>query len=194
MKQTAEADKRRFDPAEWIDAYGDMLFRYALVRLRDQGLAEDVVQETFLSALASRQNFAGRSTERTWLVGILKHKIVDILRKRSRERPVDDFEALQDMGKEDFDETGRWRVKPASWTTDSSTLYQQKEFWEVLEACLSDLPERLAAAFSLRELEEMETKELCKVLHISPTNLWVMLHRARHRLRGCLEENWFDRT
>lgn len=194
MKQTAEAEKRRFDPAEWIDAYGDMLFRYALVRLRDQGLAEDVVQETFLSALAGRKNFAGRSSERTWLVGILKHKIVDILRKRSRERQVDDIESLQNMGDEDFDETGRWRVKPASWTTDSSALYQQKEFWEILEACLSDLPERLASAFSLKELEEMETKELCKVLHISPTNLWVMLHRARHRLRGCLEANWFDRT
>lgn len=193
MNQTAEAEKKKMDPTRWVDAYGDMLFRYALVRLRDRELAEDVVQETFLSALKSRHSFAGRSSERTWLVGILKHKIIDTLRKRSRERPVEKSTTLDILIDEDFNHQGRWKSGPAPWTTDSAILYEQKAFWKVLEACLSDLPERLAEAFSLKELQEMESEELCKVLGITPTNLWVMLHRARHRLRGCLETNWFDR-
>jgi RNA polymerase sigma-70 factor (ECF subfamily) len=191
-RQNRAADPKRSDPVDWVDRYGDLLFRYALVRLRDPALAEDAVQETFLSALKGRESFAGRSTERTWLVGILKHKIVDTIRKRSREQQVDDPETLNKMIDEDFDHNGRWRLRPASWTADAGALFEQKEFWQIFQQCLTGLPTRLAQVFSLRELNELTSKELCKVLDISPTNLWVILHRARHRLRQCIEANWFE--
>lgn len=166
------------DPATWVDLYGDFLFCYALVRLRDPGLAEDAVQETLLAALQSRKNFGNRSKERTWLVGILKHKIIDYFRKASREESVPDEELLRDFGEDDFKQDGRWKIGPAQWNMDSSTILEQNEFWEILRQCLNELPSRLANAFMLKEMEELSSEEVCKVCHISPTNLWVMLHRG----------------
>ena len=178
-------------PEHWVDQYGNDLFRYALLRLRDSQLAEDVVQETFLAALRARKNFSGRSSEKTWLFGILKHKIVDHIRKASRERPTEDPEIPEDAVKYLFDDKGKWRVMPTEWDADPSTILEQKEFQDVLEKCLSDLPSRLSDAFSLREMDGLTSKEVCKVLGVSATNLWVMLYRARMRLRHCLEMNWF---
>jgi len=190
---------QRTDPEHWVDQHGDYLFRYALLRLRDPELAEDVVQEIFLAALQAREKFSGRSSERTWLVGILKHKIVDHIRKASRERPFSDIESSADAAdtlhpmEKLFDEKGKWKVAPIEWT-GPNTVLERKEFWEVFERCLSDLPARLCDAFSLREMDGLSTEEVCNVLHVSATNFWVMLHRARMRLRRCLEINWFGLT
>ena len=180
-------------PDHWVDRYGDDLFRYALFRLRDATLAEDVVQETFLAALRARKSFSGRSSERTWLFGILKHKIVDHIRKASRERSVEDPEAPEDVHKNLFNERGQWKVMPTQWVADPSTILEQKEFQDILEKCLENLPARLSDAFSLREMDGLTSKEVCKVLGISATNLWVMLYRARMRLRRCLEMSWFGK-
>ena len=180
-------------PEQWVDLYGGDLFRYALLRLRDSHLAEDVVQETFLAALRARKSFSGRSSEKTWLFGILKHKIVDRIRRESRERPVEALGTPEDTMRDLFDEKGKWRVMPGEWSADPSTILERKEFQDVLEKCLENLPPRLGDAFSLREMDGMNSKEVCKVLGVSATNLWVMLYRARMRLRRCLEINWFGK-
>jgi RNA polymerase sigma-70 factor (ECF subfamily) len=179
-------------PEIWVDEHGDALFSYALSRLNNAASAEDVVQETFLAAIKAQQNFTGKSSARTWLIGILKHKIVDLIRKESREQPIDEIETLEEPSELFFDRKGHWRVAPAEWQVHPGKVLEQKEFMGVLENCLKHLPERLRRLFVLRELEDQETDEICKVLGITPTNLWVMLYRARMRLRGCITENWFE--
>ena len=185
-------DTQLTNPERWVDEYGDGLFRYAVLRLRDPEIAEDVVQETFLAALAAKERFTGQSTERTWLTGILKHKIVDHIRKASRETPLSDPVDTEETTKGFFTEKGTWRDQPADWGDDPSALLEKKEFKDILRQCLSELPGRLNDAFSLREIDGLSSKEVCKVLSVSATNLWVMLYRARMRLRKCLEMNWFE--
>lgn len=179
------------DPERWVDDYGDDLFRYAVLRLRDPEIAEDVVQETFLAALRAKERFAGQSSERTWLTGILKHKIVDHIRKASREIPLGDPDSSSGTVKGLFNEKGRWREEPKDWGNNPGEDLEKKEFKEILAQCLSELPDRLSNAFSLREMDGLSSKEVCKVLNVSATNLWVMLYRARMRLRHCLETTWF---
>jgi RNA polymerase sigma-70 factor (ECF subfamily) len=178
------------DPDGWVNQHGDALYRYALFRVRNTQIAEDLVQETFLAGLRAWESFAGRSSVRTWLFGILKHKIIDHIRKSIRERPQEDIAALSALRDEPFDETGRWKSGPAKWTSDPGLIYQQQEFWEVLQSCLSELTPRLQQAFTLRELDGLSIDEICKIMNVSATNGGVMLHRARLRLRGCLEINW----
>lgn len=184
------------NPETWVDQHGDYLFSYALLRLRNRELAEEIVQETFLAALKSYKNFAQQSSERTWLVGILKHKIVDHFRRNHRERPVADFELSVDDD-EAFRNSGEWvdhwtsEGAPKAWSDDPSQLVEQKEFWEIFNRCLSQLPPRLAEAFALREIDGLDSDEVCEILNITPNNLWVMLHRARALLRRGLETNWF---
>jgi len=175
------------DPARWVEEFGDVLLRYALVRVGDRETARDLVQETLVAALRGRTDFAGRSSVKTWLVGILRHKIVDHFRRRSRElaTPAEDPEAGA------FGEDGRWRVPPQAWDADPSDALHRRQFWEALSRCLDDLPQRQASAFALREFEGLETAELGKVLGATPTNLWVILHRARLALRRCLEAGGF---
>lgn len=183
------------NPEQWLSEYGDTLYRYALMRLRDQDSAEDVVQETLLAGLTARARFSGRSSVRTWLVGILKHKIVDHIRRRTRERPssgADAAETLDSLEGDLFDPTGHWKSGPADWLTDPARVRERNELQLVLAACIDELPNRMADAFSLRELDELDSAEICKTLGITETNLWVMLHRARLKLRGCLELNWLD--
>ena len=180
------------DPETWVDEHGDSLFRYALFRIQDAQVAEDLVQETFLAALRGKDSFAGRSSLRTWLFGILKHKIIDHIRKISRERPEEDIETVANLADKTFGEQGVWKSQPAKWTTDPGLLFQQQEFWEMLQYCLSELPPRLNQVFTLRELDELSAEEVRKILNVTPTNGGVMLHRARMRLRECLEINWFD--
>jgi RNA polymerase sigma-70 factor (ECF subfamily) len=184
------------DPSQWVDEHGDALFRYALLRLRDAEQAEDVVQETLVAALQARASFAGRSSLRTWLIGILKRKIVDHIRKRSRERPISELEVADeetDIAEEMFSRGEHIMKNSSEWPNPREVL-RDKQFMAILHQCLAALPERLANAFILREMEQEKSDEVCKVLEITPSNLWVMLFRARTRLRGCLDENWFDKN
>jgi RNA polymerase sigma-70 factor (ECF subfamily) len=180
-----------------VDHYGDLLYRFALSRVEDPSVAEDLVQETFLAALKARENFQGRSTARTWLIAILKHKIVDHIRKRVREHISDKVESLSDAAANDpvdgnFKDDGGWRHHPSKWVVNPMKLYEQKEFMDVLYRCLADLPERQAGVFMMREIDGSSTEEICKALNISATNSWVMLYRARVWLRQCIENNWLD--
>lgn len=185
-------------PESWVDLHGDYLFRYAMSRLRDRTSAEEAVQETFLAALKSKDSFGGQSSERTWLTGILKHKIIDHFRKSSRELPL--FEEQLSFEKEEmFRPEGEWaghwtsEAAPSEWGSDPENTLQQKEFWDILDQCLRRLPQRLAQVFVLREIEEMTSAEICQILNISESNLWVMLHRARGQLRRSLETTYFHR-
>lgn len=179
------------NPETWVDEHGDALFGYALGRLKNRASAEDVVQETLLAALRSQDRFSGTSSVRTWLIGILKHKIVDLIRRESREQPSEEIETMEAPEELFFDKKGHWRIKPVDWQVHPDRILEQKEFMAVLRNCLAHLPDRLHHLFVLRELEDRDSAEICKDLDITPTNLWVMLHRARMRLRGCLTENWF---
>jgi RNA polymerase sigma-70 factor (ECF subfamily) len=178
-------------PEKWVDLYGDALYGYALSRLQDPSVAEDLVQETFLAALGALKNFKGHSSIKTWLTGILKHKIMDHLRRKYREAPREYAEPDGQNRDGFFDEHGAWKRKPTKWAADPHRLVQQQQFMETLFKCLAGLSEQAARAFVFREMEGMSTEELCKVLEISATNSWVILHRARMKLRHCLEVNWF---
>ena len=183
----------RVDPSDWVDRYGDYLFRYALLRLRDRPAAEDLVQETFLAALKNRETFSGGSSEATWLVGILKHKIADHFRRQAREGSLPDGDPPDRSGEVPFNAAGHWQSGPVEWGANPADLFRQKEFLDQLAECLSDLSPNHANAFTLREIEGLPTGEICKVLNVTETNLWVILHRARMLLRRCLETRWFLR-
>lgn len=163
------------------------LLRYARLQLRDGHAAEDAVQETLLAALAGEAGFAGRSNLRTWLTGILKHKIIDALRRLAREAPLPEEEGETDAL---FDGRGHWREPPGPWQDPDASL-QQKQFLAALERCLAGLPQKTARAFMMREHLGLETGEICKELGVTPTHCWVLLYRARMALRECLQQSWF---
>ena len=185
------------DADVWLDQHGDYLFKYASFRLRDQAAAEDAVQETFLAALKAYERFEGRGSERTWLVGILKHKITDHFRRTSREAPVGQEEDQGPLHAEFFTRTDGWDnhwnndYAPTEWHASPAQLLEQGDFWKVFSECLSPLPQRTASAFTLREVDGLSSEEICEMLGIRVNNLWVMLHRARLHLRNCLQMNWF---
>jgi RNA polymerase sigma-70 factor (TIGR02943 family) len=194
MNNDASRSTGQTDFETWVDDYGDYLYRFALPRIKDPSTAEDLVQETFLAALKARGKFEGRSSPRTWLTSILKHKIVDYLRKASRERPVENIEAMSDDIDTLFDHRGHWKAAPGKWAQNPVSLFEQKEFMEQLRQCLDKLPDRLRSAFVLRELDGMSTGEIREILNISESNTWVMLYRARMSLRKCLEVRWIDKS
>src|SRR5206468_4123593 len=181
-------------PERWVDDHGDVLYRYALERVRKPDVAQDLVQDTFLAAVRSYDKFAGQSSVRSWLCGILKHKICDYYRKLGRETSFTDMEFLADECSEKFVPEGFWvhMTGPKEWKPEADEVIHRDEFWQTMRDCLGKLPERVANVFMLREMEEVESKEICAMLSISDSNLWVMLHRARMALRECLAMNWFE--
>ena len=183
------------EPEQWLARYGDELYRYAVMRLRDTALAEDMVQETLLAALQSHDSYAGQSSARTWLIGILKHKIIDHIRKQVRECPVEDIGGLSDAFAEEgiadlFDARGEWVTRPQDWG-DPEKCLEQGRFWDALLACIERLNALQAQIFTLKELSGISNEEICKDLQITATNCWVLLYRARMGLRRCLEADWY---
>jgi RNA polymerase sigma-70 factor (TIGR02943 family) len=174
----------------WVETHGDYLFNFALGQVRDTGIAEDLVQETFLAAVKAQQNFSGRSSERTWLVGILRHKLYDHLRKTCRERAVrvDPLPASDDDAA--FEDSMAWIHQMAAEATSPSRRIELAEFREQLELAMGKLPPRIAQVFQLYSIEERPNQEVCEQLNISESNLWVMLHRARKQLRSELDKWW----
>ena len=187
------------DPERWVDEYGDYLFKFAFSRLRDATRAEDAVQETFLAALKGGKDFAGRSAEKSWLVGILKNKIYDYFRKASRETAFTDLDFYADEESDRFVADGlgqgHWihDRAPLDWPKPGENL-DNELFWKTYRDCTTKLPKNIATVFNLREVDGVESKEICDLLKISESNLWVMLHRARMALRRCLETNWFTKN
>jgi RNA polymerase sigma-70 factor (ECF subfamily) len=170
------------------------LLRFARLQLRNDSWAEDAVSETLLAALSKPQSFGNRSQLKTWLVGILKHKVIDILRRRKREVQLAEGDGdagteLEDLA---FRADGHFLDQPADWGNPEQEL-SSREFFMTLEACTEKLPATMGRVFLMREWLELSSEEICKELQLTPTNLYVQLHRARLRLRECLEINWFGR-
>lgn len=179
------------DPATWVDRYGDVLFRYAVGRVRDRAVAEELVQDTFLAALRGRTGFAGYSAEQTWLVAILRRRIVDYFRSTAHPASAVETDVGEGLVERYFDRKGHWKQTLPRWPHDADAAFQQQEFWNVLNACLWKLPEAMRSVFCLREMERLDTVAICKLLDMTSSNLWTTLHRARLLLRECLEHNWF---
>ncbi len=178
------------DPEKWLGEHGDYLFQYAFVRLRNRAAAEDAVQETFLAGIKAYDRYDGKTPIRYWLRGILHHKVVDYIRKASREVAVEDTEDHEILDRFKYKAFGIPEQHPPPWKFDPKHAYEQKEFWDVFYGCMAKLKDAMGVAFTLRELEGLSTEEICKELNIKPNNLWVLLHRARTQLKACLEANW----
>ena len=187
----AELDGSITSPDKWVDDYGDALYYYALGRVRNALVAEEVVQETFLAALKGIKSFSGRSSEKTWLLGILKHKIIDHFRAQAKEKPLEDIDALPDPEQGAFDRSGHRIVPPERWGNDPLDEVQLNEFWETFRKCVDGVPAKLVEPFILKEYEELSSQEVCSILGISANNLWVRLHRARSFIRTCLEQKMY---
>jgi len=182
----------RPEPSTWVDSHGDALYRFALLRVKDTHVAEDLVQDTFISALEGLDAFKGDSAVRTWLIGILKHKILDYFRRNTREIATADLGSIEEETEDEtFNRLEQWRHAPSSWKDTPDNLLENKEFWKVFVSCMEGLPESFRRAFALREMDGLATEEACKILGVTATNLWVILHRARTKLRNCLDDHWF---
>jgi len=190
---TANLDNEvRANPAEWLEAHGDSLYRYAMFRLRDMAAAEEAVRETLLAAQRVMNTRRGNNSERTWLVEILKQHIAHHCRRIIG--TPEEFTAMVNDGAEAFFETsgewlGHWRedMAPTDWQVDTATALKRAEFWETLNRGLSELPRAMALAFTFREIDGLSSEEICDLLKISRDNLWSLLHNARLRLRNLLE-------
>jgi RNA polymerase sigma-70 factor (TIGR02943 family) len=172
--------------------YQGYLLRFARLQLRNDAWAEDAVSETLLAALTKPQSFGNKSQLKTWLVGILKHKVIDILRQRQREvcLQTDEGDGSEELEALMFKSDGHFASRPADWGDPEQEL-NSRQFFTVLEACADKLPAMMGRIFLMREWLELSSEEICKELQLTPTNLYVQLHRARLRLRECLDINWF---
>lgn len=178
------------DPTKWVDLYGDMLMSYAMARLRNQDIAEDIVQETFLAAWKRHKEFEERSKFSTWLIAILRNKIADHFRTSGRELPAS--EEAEEIPGELFTKSGKWSRQLTPWNAAPDQVAEDREFWSVFADCLKQMPAHLSYVYRLRELNSTAVKEIGTQLEISVSNVAVRLHRARISLRQCLEEKWFQ--
>ena len=190
MNNTAKISSNAVDPELWVEAYRNSLFKYAISRLGDADLAEEKIQETFLSALQSRKRFQGLASEKTWLISILKRKIYDHFRRIGREKQFKLTFPIECSRYDVFDRRSMLALRSRVWFSDPSMVYEQKEFLKIIKHALSELPERMAQAFILREVIELSSREICEFMDLSIRNLYVMVHRARKRLRDDLQLKW----
>lgn len=195
-----ENSEPKLEPEKWIERYSDLLFNYTITRIHKREVAEDLVQETFLSALKGKDSFLGNSSEKTWLISILKRKIIDHYRKKSTQNELNilDKDSKDDFMNHFFDKeegyNGHWTAgsSPADWKKDLQSGVETEEFSSILKNCLGKLPEKTSAVFTLKNMEDLDSEEICKELGITPSNYWVLMHRAKLQLRECIEKNWVN--
>ena len=193
----SDREDHKIEPQHWVERYGDYLFAYAIVRVNDNSKAEDLVQETFLAGLKAREAFRGESAERTWLTSILKRKIIDSYRKKYTSKELNFGEHEETVFDGDFYRSeepfsGHWLEGkgPNSYSLLPEGELEQQELMKFIRLCIGQLPPQLAAAFVMKMIDEEDSDTICKELGITSSNLWVMLHRARLRMRDCLEKKW----
>lgn len=185
------------DPETWVDEFGDYLLGFALARVRNRAAAEDLVQDTLLVALRTSDRFSGKSSFRTWLTSILKFKIIDHYRAGTRTKTFTDMASFyEDEENRSFGENGEWK-QPASqmpkpWHEAQVKRLEHQDFWKAFNECADKLPDRIRAVFIMREVDHVESEEICKRMEITRDNFWTMMHRARMALRKCLEGSWFS--
>lgn len=186
-------DKPSLDVKMWLEEYGNYLFNYAFLRIKNKHQAEDLVQETLLAAITAKNTFSKQSSIKTWLTGILKHKIIDTYRRQRRETAIGDLINQDEESNLDyfFKANGSWVDKPDTFINPESA-FQQEEFYDVFQQCLSGLKPRQAEVFLAKEVDGMSNGEICKEFTINPTNVWVLMHRARLSLSQCMKTHWTD--
>ena len=199
----AEVITNGLDPEHWIDRYSDYLYSYAYIRLRKEEVAQDLVQDTFFSALKAKDTFLHNASEKTWLVSILKRKIIDYYRKKSTQnelnildKPIEGEDGtMNHFFENSAAHQGHWAsgASPNAWGKTFETSVESEEFYDILKRCITKLPEKTAAAFTMKNMDDLDTEEICKELNITPSNYWVMMHRAKLVLRECMEKNWFNK-
>ncbi|MEP0132496.1 MAG: sigma-70 family RNA polymerase sigma factor [Eudoraea sp.] len=178
------------NPASWVDKYADYLFNYAVVRVSDAEIAKDLVQETFLAALKSAKNYQGAASERTWLIAILKRKVIDYYRKINSKKGKAEVRINYSS---QSDSAGDWLEENVAdpFSTLENDQIENAELGQAIQECISKLPKKQSAVFVMKTIRGLSTEDICNELGINPSNLWVMVHRARTNLMGCLNENWF---
>lgn len=183
--------KHKLSPNSWVKLHADYLFNFTISRVNNHEVAKDLVQEAFFAGLKAMDNFQGKASERTWLISILKRKIIDHYRK------INSAKAKAEVKMNfysDGEKEGEWieeRV-PSSWVNNIDRSIENKELGDALEKCISKLPEKYAIVFRMKTIQEFETDAICKELNITSSNLWVIIHRARTQLRKCMEVSWFN--
>ncbi|WP_228852371.1 sigma-70 family RNA polymerase sigma factor [Aegicerativicinus sediminis] len=181
--------KELLKPELWIDNYSDFLFHYTIQRVNDRELAKDIVQETFLAALNSMKNFKGEASERTWLVAILKRKIIDYYRRVNSKKGKAEVHIIYT----DDEQEGDWLEEKVAdpFLKNAEDKLENTELGEAIYKCLEKLPKKQAEAFKMKTILGYETETICNELDVTPSNFWVLIHRARTSLSQCMEENWF---
>tara|TARA_R100000789_G_scaffold84208_1_gene79823 strand:+ start:54 stop:605 length:552 start_codon:yes stop_codon:yes gene_type:complete len=177
------------DPTKWVDKYSDYLFNYTIVRVNDREIANDLISETFLAALKSKKNFKGEASERTWLISILKRKIIDHYRRKNSKKG----KAEVHINYRSEENEGDWLEEQVADNFDRTAedMMENKELGLAILECLDQINEKHAAIFKRKTIDEVETETICNEFNITPSNLWVIIHRARTALASCLEKNWF---
>lgn len=179
------------NPDSWVDLYADYLFNYAITRVSEEEIAKDLVQETFFAGLKSAGNFKGDASERTWLVAILKRKVIDYYRKiNSRKGKAE----VRMQYSANADSEGDWLEEQVAdpFSLAENTDIENEELGLAIQDCISKLPKKQSRVFVMKTIQGISTEDICKELNINPSNLWVMIHRARTALMGCLNKNWFE--
>jgi RNA polymerase sigma-70 factor (ECF subfamily) len=182
--------KHNLNPEKWVELHADYLFNYTISRINNHDLAKDLVQDTFFAGLKAMANFLGKASERTWLISILKRKIIDYYRKINSAKGKAEVKM---NFYSDGDNEGEWieeRV-PSDWGSEVEKRIENEELNEVLQKCIGNLPDKYEMVFRMKTIQQFDTEEVCKELDITSSNLWVIIHRARTQLRKCMEENWF---
>lgn len=188
MKSKVFTLSTKVDPAHWVATHADALYAYAVNRLDDEDLCRDLVQETFLAALEKLSEFRGESSERTWLTAILKYKVIEVYRKRNSSWFVD-----QEPEPEYFEpDNGHWKEvwSPRPMPLDQGDPTLQKELMGILQKCLQKLPALWRSIFSMKHMDETATEVICKELKVTPSNYWVIIHRAKVNLRACIQKEY----
>jgi len=181
------------NPELWVERHADYLYNYAHSRVQSKEMAEDLVQDTFISALKAKDKFRGESAELTWLMSILKRKVIDFYRKRGSAKEIA-VSAFSKPFQDDDGMKGHWMMEraPKDWQKETHSPLRAEEFQKIMTLCMSNLPDKWRAVFVLRVIEEINTNEVCKEIGCTSSNLWVILHRARLKLRECIENNWLN--
>ena len=177
------------NPNKWIELYSDYLFNYTISRINDREIAKDIIQDTFFAGLKSMKNFKGEASERTWLISILKRKIIDYYRKINSVKG----QAEVRMTYSNTDNEGDWleeQVEDEGYLNALDTL-ENTELGDAIYDCMAKLPEKQATVFKMKSILNYDTEKICNELKITPSNLWVIIHRARTSMAECLEKNWF---
>lgn len=185
-------EKKQQQATEWVNEYADMLYNYALQRIKDTDTAKDLVQDTFLAAWRNIDNYTGEASVKTWLFAILKNKLIDYYRKAASTYTT---ASIGDKQENDifFNDVAHWSKEayPVEWSVKSDSYLESKEFYAILGKCKKKLKEIQMAVFTLKYLENQDSEEICKTLNITTANYWVLIHRAKLQMRACIEKNWF---